>query len=487
MLIRSIASGAAFGILSLLAQAVAVVIIARNVGAEEYGYVTVVLALVAFSQIFTEIGLSQSLIQRKNIATRHVSTAFYFSILISLIVFLAFLILSEVIAELLRMPPVADLVVVGATVFVVRAYGGVFEAIAYRRHRFIPIARADFFGILTGYLGVALPLAMLGFGAVAVVIGAIAHQIVRVVLIRSIIRLRVTGRWDWGALREMLAYGAWFSVARFLNYLATQADNLIVGRYLGPEALGFYGRIFQIIVAPATQLAGVVSNILFPVFSKKQDKKDDLHTSFSISVASLLVATLPIAITLCVYAESLVLFLFGSDWSGMVLPLQILVLALPFRAAYKAADPLFKAMNWMKTRALIQFAYACAIVAAAVIGAQGGLADVALFVSVVIFLHFVVSVTGGLLIIDRSIKDWIGILVNPCRFLIACLLVNTIFAFFLQYLSVADYLRVVAMFVVLGVQYLMILIAPQLLFTSEYAARIRVPKFMRRRNKGSGF
>ncbi|MGL1834087.1 oligosaccharide flippase family protein [Rhodocyclaceae bacterium SMB388] len=472
-LTRIVGIGTAFGLLSLVAQAFSVLIVARYIGAEEYGVVTATLAIIAFSHIFTELGLAQALIQRKRIRKPFIATALYFSVGVATLIYALLYANSARIADMMNMPELGTLIVLGGATFIARAYGSVFEALAYRKHLFTKVAQLDFFALILGYVLTAIPMAVNGFGGVAVIVGAVVQQFTRSALLRALTPYDVIAPWDNQAFLRMFYFGFWFSVARILNYAATQIDNLIVGKFLGAEALGYYGRIFQIIVAPATQTAGVLSNILYPIFSKRQSEVGKLSEPFLLSVKSLFIVTTPIAVSVCIFADPLVTFLLGEAWAGMILPLQILALSLPARAAYKAADPVFKAMGYLKSRSLIQFIYAVLVITSAVIGSRFGLEGVAFLVTISIFIHFTISIQGAMHILQLPIQLWSSILVDSLRFLIFSSGVALLGYAVLRMLELSAFQGTVMLGLILIICYASFTLYPNLLFSKSYSDIVR--------------
>lgn len=463
---RSISIGAvsnsSFAIIQLGLQTLSVILIARIIGPEEYGVVTAALAIVAFSQIFSEIGLAQGLIRLKTIRNSEVSTAFFSSAVLSLFIFCVIFLSRKTIAESLKMPDLEDYLPIIAIGFVGRGLSAPFEALAYRRYRFRNIATADLYAVIIGYGLTALPFALFGGGGYSIIIGAVVQQLTRSLFIWRAGATRIRLEFSRPAFYKLLEFGSWFTLARLLNYFATQADTLIVGRQLGAAALGFYGRIFQILMAPTTALSQVLSNVLYPYFSRKQNDHKAIALGFEAAMRASLLATIPIAVGVSVFAEPLVISTFGKEWLGMIPPLQLLCLSLPFRAAYKASDPVFKALNAMRLRAFIQFLYALLIIAAAFIGAIFNLTVVAGLISLVIFLHFAISFfsTTRLLSQDISVAHVFRLIAGPARYCAVSLLVTELTSYLARYIFSHTALLTLTGLVAIAVTYALLISFP---------------------------
>ena len=58
---------------------------------------------------------------------------------------------------------------------------------------------------------------------------------------------------------------------RLLYYIQQNADNLLVGRFLGPTALGSYAVAYNVMLVPFSQIAVPVQEVLFPALARMSD------------------------------------------------------------------------------------------------------------------------------------------------------------------------------------------------------------------------
>src|SRR5690606_4465530 len=94
------------------------------------------------------------------------------------------------------------------------------------------------------------------------------------------------------AASQLLHFGAGFSLARIANYLANQGDNLIVGRFLGADALGIYGRSYQFVMIPANLIGSVLDRVLFPAMASVQQDVGRLGAVYLRAVGGIVLLTM---------------------------------------------------------------------------------------------------------------------------------------------------------------------------------------------------
>jgi O-antigen/teichoic acid export membrane protein len=196
------------------------------------------------------------------------------------------------------------------------------------------------------------------------------------------------GRAEWRAFRELLFFGGGLTVARIANNLALQGDNLVVGRWLGPAALGLYGRAYQLMSVPAVLLGQALDTVLFPTMARVQDEPPRLRAAYGRAVALVALVACPASAVLVATAPALLAVALGPRWSEVTLPFQVLALGLLFRTSYKLSDSLARATGAVYRRAWRQGVYAALVVGGSWIGQRWGITGVAVGVLGALLVNF---------------------------------------------------------------------------------------------------
>jgi PST family polysaccharide transporter len=182
---------------------------------------------------------------------------------------------------------------------------------------------------------------------------------------------------DRRAFRELMYFGGGFTVARLANFAALQGDNLIVGRWLGPAALGLYGRAYQLMSVPAVLLGEALDTVLFPAMARVQQEPQRLANAYRRGVALVALLMCPLSVVLAIAAPALLTVVLGAKWNAVILPFQVLTLGMLFRTSYKLSDSLARATGAVYRRAWRQIVYAGSILGGSWIGQHWGITGVA--------------------------------------------------------------------------------------------------------------
>src|SRR5260370_16686453 len=109
-----------------------------------------------------------------------------------------------------------------------------------------------------------------------------------------------------------------------VNYLARNADNFVVGRWLGAASLGLYGRAYALMNLPYTYSASVMSSVLFPAFAQAQGEPARLRRGYMLMTRVTAMIAAPAMSTLAIAAPHLVSSVYSPPWIRVLPPLPIL-------------------------------------------------------------------------------------------------------------------------------------------------------------------
>ena len=366
----------------------ALIVLARLLAPEQFGLFAAALVVGGFCAIFSELGVSPAIVQRPDLETRHVRTGFTLSVTFSLAVGGAVYFGADAIAGLFQMPALGDVVRVMAFGFPLQGISSVAQSLALRAFRFKWIALTDATAFALGFMVVAPALTFFDFGVYALAAAYLTQQALRTVIIlhgqahakRPMLQMQAAG--------ELLYFGAGFTIAKIGNYMATQADNLVVGRWLGPMALGLYSHAYQLMASPATLFGQMLDRVLFPTMASVQTEPHRLVRAYRSGVFVCATVMLPVSVLIAILAPEIVLLLLGPTWADVAVPLRILALGTLFRTSYKISDTVVRATGAVYARAWRQGIFAAAVLVFALIGQTWGLAGVASGVVLALALVF---------------------------------------------------------------------------------------------------
>jgi PST family polysaccharide transporter len=399
-----------------LIRIVVLVVLTRLLTPAEFGVVAAAVVLVNFSQILAQLGIAQAIVQAPELTDAEVRTGFAFSTWTGAASAAAMYLCAALLAQLFNIPGLQPVIAVFSISFLLTGPSIVSFALLQRHRRYRVIAGIDALSFALGLGAVGVTLAVLGFGVWALVTGQLAQIAIRSVMLMVSARhpksLLVRPR----SLSRLLVSGVGFSAGQIGNFVALNVDNVVVGRWMGADALGLYSRAYTFLMLPTNLFGTVVDKVLFPAMAHVQEDTQRLTRAFRRALACVAMLTLPVSLVLVVLAPELVTVVLGRRWVDMVLPFQVLAGTMLFRTSYKMSDSLTRAKGAVYRRAWRQWIYAAAVFLGALLGTRWGLAGVAAGVGVAIVLNFLLMMDLSLRITGLSWKAMFGL---HLRFLLA--------------------------------------------------------------------
>jgi len=212
-----------------------------------------------------------------------------------------------------------------------------------RRLNFKYLFRVDMTAYLLGYAGVGVSLAVAGFGVWSLVLASGASMLVSTVVLLYLSPPRITLTWPRREVRDLLGFGGGMSLIVSINFLATNVDSLIIGRFLSPALLGLYSRAYQLCTLPLTRIASTLSAVMFPSFAEIRDDRDRLKESYLMVVNAIALISFPLLAGLAMGAKFVILGLYGENWGDATGVLRILSIAGMLKVVAHMAAPIVQA------------------------------------------------------------------------------------------------------------------------------------------------
>lgn len=392
----------------IVMQLVVLAVLARLLTPADFGVVSAAVVVIGATAVFAQLGLGPALVQHPDLEQRHVDTAFLTTCGLGLLLGALIYLTAPLTAAFFKMPTLEPVLHVLALIFPVQSLGVVSEWQIRRDLDFRWIANRDVAAYVLGYGGVGIPLAAAGAGVWALVWATMGQAVVKTAILLWARPPHLPPRMEKEALRELMYFGGGFTVAKLANYVAVQGDNLIVGRYLGPAALGFYGRAYSLMSAPASGFGAVLDAVLFPAMARVQDQPERLAAAYRRGVALIALLVLPTSAALVLIAPEVVAVLLGEGWDAVVLPFQVLGVGMLFRTSYKMSDSIARSTGAVYRRAWRQILYAALVLVGAWVGQFWGIVGVAAGALAALTVNFLLMAHLSLQLAHISARDYLA-------------------------------------------------------------------------------
>lgn len=319
-------------------------ILAKLLSPVEFGIVAMAGSLVVLVNVVSELGLGDAILQRQELDLEHLDTAFWTGIssagLCALIVYL----LAPWIAALYGQAEVTDILRALTPLFIFQGLTAVPQSVMQRTYQFRQLALRSLVGTLVGGT-VGLVCAHQGAGPWSLVAQQLTAGAIGVVGLWCFSKWRPRRRWALAKASELLAFGRSVLGARVLNVAASKLDDLIVGLFLGPVALGVYSVACRMLLALEQLFCQGIDAIALAAFSRAATDIPEIQRLFQAATRAAAVLAAPVFCGVAILAPELIRATLGERWIVSAPVLQILLIAGFIHALMHFNHAIFKACN----------------------------------------------------------------------------------------------------------------------------------------------
>jgi PST family polysaccharide transporter len=402
-------------------QLAVTILVARLLGPGDFGVVAMALALTGSVAILGDFGISAVVIQKPTLSRDFLSTVFWLNVVFGLLAMLVIMGMAPLAAIFFREPGLTAILIVLSISFPITGLGILHKSLLERSMCFDVLARIELASTaIAGFVAVCG--AYLGSGIWSLVLQLVITPVAMTVFLwlqatwRPSLVVRIA---EFKSIARFSANVTGFNVA---NYLARNADYVLIGRFLGSQELGYYTLAYRILMFPLQNLSAVIVRVTFPVFSRLQEDDTRFRHTYLRSIAAIAVVTFPLMSFLFVVAEPFVGQLFGEHWLPTVPLLLILAPVGLIQSIGTTCGPIYMAKG--RTGLLFKWGLlaAATVILSFIIGLRWGISGVAGCYAIASILLAYPGMTIPLSLIQLRVTDSLRVLWRPfiCALIMAC-------------------------------------------------------------------
>lgn len=338
-LARQAASGAKWttsaAIVTALVGVVKIAILARYLTPADFGAVALLMLILEICNMFVRVGFSDVLVVKTEATREQLSTLYWVNVVVGAAIYALLFLLAPWFSGLFKTVDLTEMSRVMGLILLFGALVVQFDALMRRN---LMLRQIALFRSATQVVGlvVAIYMGVAGYGAWALVISNLAAQLGMNLLLWWIaIRLRwLPGRCaPLSEISELLRFGAYRVGASLIYAVNSRVDQISIGAFLGPTALGYYNIAFNLAMQPFLRINPILTQVSFPIFAKVKDDNEKLLKGYRKGLRLLMSVNAPLLLGLAVVAPLIVPALLGPRWEPVVPVVQVLSVVGLIRSA----------------------------------------------------------------------------------------------------------------------------------------------------------
>ncbi len=327
-------------------QFVQLAVLARFLAPGDFGLMALVGAVILFTQIFADAGVSNAIIHRQDISRSQLAGLYWLNVGMSGTLMLGLMLLSPLLAALYHEPRLQGLLIWVSGTLLINALSQQWRILAEKELQFDKLARIELGSAGLGFATACL-LAVNGAGVYSLVAGVLVNSLT----MTGLAWLLLKPEWlplqhcKWTEIRGFVGFGAYMVGNNLLNTFTTQADILLGGRLLGSASLGQYSVPRELSLRLGNLLNPIVTRVGFPVMSKAQHDREQLQRVYLKTLRMTASVNFPLYLALSLFAPEIVQLLLGPSWTQSADLLRILALWGMVRATANPSGSLIFAVG----------------------------------------------------------------------------------------------------------------------------------------------
>jgi O-antigen/teichoic acid export membrane protein len=322
-------------VLSLASTAV----LARLLSPRDYGLLAMVATITVMAQAVSDFGLSWATVQRAQLDRNQIDALFFVNCAFGLFLTLVSLISAPFVARFYHHPELTKIVMLCSGTLLFSAVAVQPTALLRRQMKLKELSMCSLWSLSIS-AAVTVVLALAGFGYWALVVQLVLQQAITTVLV-----FPTSGYYPKYPLHLMnigtlLRFGGYSAAYGMVNYFSRNLDNVLIGKYWGAVALGFYSRAYFLMSLPGMLVIGVFSGVLIPALSSLRNEPARMEATYLHALRLITVLGCSMAVGLAATAPEIVEFIYGPKW-------QPVVPILLWMAAASILQPIQNTAQWL--------------------------------------------------------------------------------------------------------------------------------------------
>lgn len=304
-------------------------VMGRLLGPAEFGLVAMSALILRFGGYFANMGMAQAIIQKKELSHEDIRAAFTSGLLLGSAFFAIIWLLAPFSVYFLDNTQIVQVVRVMAISFLIGGFASTSNSLLRRGMEFKILSIAESSSYIIAYLVIGIGLAYSGYGVWSLVFATLSQSVIVAIVSYLFVRHNIQLLFSWKHYKPLFAYGSKMSFISFLEFLYSNMDTLLIGRFFGSSKLGIYNRAYNLIYLPLYFLTTSLSKVIFPSFSKIQLDREKLTDIYLSSITLIATILIPASVGVIIAGREIVLILLGNKWTESIPILQIICVAIP--------------------------------------------------------------------------------------------------------------------------------------------------------------
>lgn len=302
------------------------IILARLLLPEHFGAIGIILIFIAISNTIINSGFSEALIRDQHTSQIDYSTAFYFNVIMSVVMYLLLFLSAYPISIFFKEPQLIIILRVLSIAVIINALGMVQRVILEKKVDFKTITKVNVISVIVAGI-ITIVAAFMGYGVWSLVINSIVMQFTETFCLWVFNKWIPSLRFSIYSFIKFYRFGYKLLLSGLIDTLYNNIYYIIIGRFYSTIQLGYYTNAVRFSDLASQIITTSLQRVSYPILSSIRNDTARLKAWFKKLIKISAFINFPIMVGLAAIANPLFSFLFGEKWLPAVGYFQLLCIA----------------------------------------------------------------------------------------------------------------------------------------------------------------
>jgi O-antigen/teichoic acid export membrane protein len=301
-------------------------VLARILSPHEMGLFAAATTVIAFCALFVDSGLSEAVVQARDITPRQLSSVFIINLVLACVLVIGLWFGADWISAYFKLPALSWILRISSLSILLNAFTFSQMAMFRRAFEYKRLAAVTL-GATVVSGAVSIGMALQGMGVWALVVQTLLSAAYTAWMLWWRPRWKLAWGFEAHAVKGLLSYGVQRLLTSLMDFVNTRFIELFFAAVYGAATLGLYvvgARIYQSLMQV---LCSAILDIAHNAFSRLADDVPKMREAYYMSMGLAAATSMPAFLLLAAVSGELTLTVFGAKWTQaqfVVLPLLIL-------------------------------------------------------------------------------------------------------------------------------------------------------------------
>jgi O-antigen/teichoic acid export membrane protein len=292
-------------------------VLARLLSPADYGLLGMVATITVLGQAISDFGLSWATVQRERLDRNQIDALFLINAAFGVFLTALCFVSAPYIATFYRRPELTKIIMASSGILFLSSLAVQPTALLLRQMKIKELNLSALCSLLITAV-VTIVLARLGFGYWALVVQLVLQQ-----AITTVLSFPLSGYFPKLPphllnISTLLTFGGYSAAYGIVNYCARNLDNVLVGKFWGATALGYYSRAYFLMALPGMLVISVFSGVLIPAMASLRKEPARMQSAYLRALRLISALGCSLAVGLAATAPEIVDLVYGTKWHAVV-------------------------------------------------------------------------------------------------------------------------------------------------------------------------